>query len=402
MKIGKGETKTERYHNLKGTNQVAMGNYNELLVLHLIREHGELSKVEATHATGLSANAISTIFRSLENNGLIVKGEPIRGKVGQPSTPLRLNPHANHYVAMKIGRRSFDICLIDFVGNVIAHKEEAQNYPTPSNFISFLEKNLDELFEASRLSKDDVSHMAIAMPFELWSWADDFGAPKDELAAWKTFDLHNAIRDITPWKILIENDGTAACRAEAVFGNHRDKQDWIYFYVGTFIGGGIVLNGSVFTGRRGNAGGFGPMRVPGIDGGNRLIDHASLVVLERMISNDGFGSHALNQNISDWSCFEPHLSIWVKRCSDALSKAIVSSLSVLDFEAVVIDGAMPEEVRLQIVKQVEMNLKNTDMQGIVMPAVEEGQMGRLGRTLGAAAALISKEYMLDQNNLLRA
>ena len=144
------------------------------------------------------------------------------------------------------------------------------------------------------------------------------------------------------------------------------------------------------------------MRVPGIEGGNRLVDHASLVVLERMISNDGFGLHALNQHISDWSCFEPHLSNWVKRCSDALSKAIVSSLSVLDFEAVVIDGAMPEEVRLQIVQQVETNLKKTDMQGIVKPAIEEGQVGRLGRTLGAAAALISEEYMLDQNNLLRA
>ena len=74
----------------------------------------------------------------------------------------------------------------------------------------------------------------------------------------------------------------------------------------------------------------------------------------------------------------------------------------MDFEAVVIDGAMPEEVRLQIVQQVETNLKKTDMQGIVKPAIEEGQVGRLGRTLGAAAALISEEYMLDQNNLLRA
>ena len=36
----------------KGTNQVAVGSYNERLVLQLVREHGELSKAEATRATG--------------------------------------------------------------------------------------------------------------------------------------------------------------------------------------------------------------------------------------------------------------------------------------------------------------------------------------------------------------
>ena len=57
--------------------------------------------------------------------------------------------------------------------------------------------------------------------------------------------------------------------------------------MGTFIGGGVVLNGSVFPGRRGNAGGFGPMRVPDMVGGDRLIDHASLIVLERGLASAG-------------------------------------------------------------------------------------------------------------------
>ena len=98
----------------KGSNQGAIRTYNERLVLQLIREHGELSKAEATVATGLSANAISEIFRSLEKSNLLLRGDPIRGRVGQPSIPLRINPEANRYMVLKIGRRSLEMGIADF------------------------------------------------------------------------------------------------------------------------------------------------------------------------------------------------------------------------------------------------------------------------------------------------
>ena len=50
---------------VKGTNQVDVRGFNEKLILHLIRHYGQLTKAEATRATGLSPNAISTICRAL-------------------------------------------------------------------------------------------------------------------------------------------------------------------------------------------------------------------------------------------------------------------------------------------------------------------------------------------------
>ena len=87
----------------KGTNQVAIRGYNERLLLQLVRRHGEMTKAEATRATGLSANATSVIFRALEESGLVVRGNRILGRIGQPSTPMRINPDAHRYVTLKIG-----------------------------------------------------------------------------------------------------------------------------------------------------------------------------------------------------------------------------------------------------------------------------------------------------------
>lgn len=385
----------------KGTNQVAVRGYNERLVLQLVREHGELSKAEVTRATGLSANAVSVIFRALESEGLLLRGEPIRGRIGQPSIPLRINPDAHHYVALKIGRRSIELAVVNFVGDVVACVDYAQPFPTPGSTLEFVKAELLGLLKSAKKSRKEISAMAVAMPFELWSWTEEFGAPTTEMEAWREFDAVADLSEIVPWSVVVENDATAACRAEVVFGSHPEKQDWIYFYIGTFIGGGVVLNGSVFPGRRGNAGGFGPMRVPDQEGGNRLVDHASLVVLERKIARTGGEPHALYDPETDWQKFEPLLSEWIFGAGRNLAHAIVSSLSVMDFEAVVIDGAIPNQVKVRLVQEVISQLESTDLQGVLMPKVEPGQIGQKARTIGAAAALVSADYVIDQNTLNR-
>lgn len=385
----------------RGTNQLDVRGYNERLLLQLVRRHGEMTKAEATRASGLSANATSVIFRKLEKSGLVLRGDRILGRIGQPSTPMRINPDAHKYVSLKIGRRSVELAVINFVGEIVSQRRESYSYPTPQNVMNFVGRMLTPVIRSAKTSRKKVTAMAVAMPFELWSWTDQFGVPKEELQAWHDFDVAANLNKIVPWTIAVENDGTAACRAEQIFGEHSGKQDWIYFFVGTFIGGGVVLNGSVFPGRRGNAGGFGPMRVPDMAGGDRLVDHASLIVLERSLVSAGIDPENIYDEAADWTEFGEHLEHWLQRASKSLSYAVVSSLSIMDFDAVVIDGAIPQAVKDRLVAQVIEQLKVTDLQGVLFPAVEPGQIGRNARLIGAAGALINQHYLLDQNTLMR-
>jgi hypothetical protein len=70
----------------------------------------------------------------------------------------------------------------------------------------------------------------------------------------------------------------------------------------------------------------------------------------------------------------------------------VSSLAVIDFEAVVIDGAIPASVKSSLVEEVLVQLERTDLQGVIMPKVEAGQIGLQARTKGAAAAFICRDF----------
>ncbi len=386
---------------IRGSNQVAVRGFNERLILHLIRQYGNLTKAEATRATGLSPNAVSTIFRSLEDDGLLLRGEPIRGRIGQPSVPMRINPQARHYIGLKIGRRSFDIVVVDFAGRVVARRQRRHIYPTPATMKDFVKSEMPSLLRAAGMKSTQISGSGVAMPTELWNWTDEFGAPRAEMESWRDFDVQRVLTDLVPSPVSVENDGTAACRAELVFGPAAKKEDFIYFFVGTFIGGGIVLNGSVFKGRRGNSGGFGPLRIPDEPGGHRLVDHASLTVLERLVSEQGKDPDRLNAQGNDWTELEPALSVWIARAGRSLAHAIVSTLAVIDFESVTIDGAFPDDVRARLVSEVNEQLGRLDLQGVARPGITAGHFGSVARTLGAAAFHVSAGFMLDQNTLHR-
>ncbi|WP_158243145.1 ROK family transcriptional regulator [Acidimangrovimonas sediminis] len=386
---------------LKGSNQIAVRSYNERLVLHLLRQYGTMTKAEATRATGLSANAVSVIFNALEADNLLLRDAPRRGRVGQPSVPMRLNPDANRYLGLKIGRRSFDLVAVDFCGGVLARRIQRHDYPTPARAIDFLNANLRPLLRSAKLRRDEVSGFGVAMPSELWHWTEDFGAPREEMDAWREFDPVTGFADLVPGPISVENDGAAACRAELVFGPPTHKEDVIYFFLGAFIGGGIVLNGSVFTGRRGTAGGFGPLRIPDEPGGDRLIDHASLVVLEHLLADAGADPETLYSDESGWRSHPQLITAWMTRAARSLAHAIVSTQAVIEFEAVVIDGAIPADMRARLIEEVRAHLYRLDLRGIQPPEISAGRFGSIARALGAAAFHISVDYMVDQNTVLR-
>ena len=386
----------------RGSNQAAVRSYNERLILHLIRRHGRLTKAEAGRATGLSANAVSVIFRALEGAGLVIREAPLRGRVGQPTTPVRLNPGANHTFGLKVGRRSSDLVLIDFVGNILASASMEYPYPTPDGIEDFARSGVRRLLKEARMTRKRVSGFGIAMPFEMWSWIDETGMPRDAMDEWRVVDLSARLSRTIPWPITIANDATAACVAELTFAGTDVAQDSIYLFVGTLIGGGVVLNGSVFFGRTGNAGGFGPLRVPfGPPGANRLIDHASLVLLERMLHEEGVRGADLLADPALWTVHGQIVDRWLDRAAQALAHAIASSLSVIDFEAVVIDGAFPEDIRTALVARVETMFLSMDLQGLPTPSISAGRWGAIARAVGAAAMPLNESYSINQNTLLR-
>jgi len=369
----------------------------------LVRRHGSLAKADIARRTGLSPQTVSVIMRALEHDSLLVRGEPVRGRVGQPSIPMALNPDAVYSIGLKIGRRSADLVLMDFVGDVRRQIRETFAYPLPDRIVEFVSAGLHTLTEElDSAQRKRIVGLGIATPFELWNWLEQVGAPPEEMDSWRDFVFASAMADITDLPVVIQNDATAACGAELVFGRGRDFADFAYIFVGSFIGGGLVLNHAVFAGRTGNAGAFGPIMVPGADGRpEQLLNRASIFALENSLKDAGIDPSPLWLLPDDWPDYGSHLTEWIDETARNIAISIVSITAVVDIEAVLIDGGFPHSVRRQLVAAIQNEFLALDRQGIREPQIVEASVGHEARVIGGATLPIFDRYMVDQNVLVK-
>jgi predicted NBD/HSP70 family sugar kinase len=245
--------------------------------------------------------------------------------------------------------------------------------------------------------------MGVAMPFQLWNWVSVLGVSQQEMDAWRSRDLEAELGAVVDLPVYVQNDATTACGAELIFGTGVRPKDFLYFYFGTFIGGGLVMNGQLFLGPTGNAAGVGPLPVPGPDGQfRRLLDVASLSVLADAMEAAGVPSDHLWQQHLAWQVPDRVLEPWMDAAAAGLAYATLSASSLLELEAVLIDGWMPVSVRAEIVQRTQAALLRLDLAGINLPAIREGTVGANARALGAAAIPLSQRYLLDQNAQTRA
>lgn len=383
---------------LRGSNQSGMRASNERLVLSLVRRDGALAKSDIARITGLSAQTVSVIMRSLEADGLLRRGEPVRGKIGQPSVPMSLNAEGAFFFGLKIGRRSVDVVLVNLLGEIVALERRTHRYPTPEAVVRFVAEVLPAM--TARLPprlRGRIGGLGIAMPFQLWSWVEYIDAPAGALDAWRDHDIATEITGLCGVPVHLLNDATAACGAELVFGTGERPIDFLYFYVGFFIGGGLVLNGRLFTGRTGNAAGVGPMLVPGPEGRmRRLMEIASLTTLEAAIKAAGRTSDDLWEDPEKWEVPPALLDRWIADAAEGMASAVLSAATLVEIDTVMIDGWLPARVRARLAEETRAAFHRLDLAGVTPPLIREGTVGPRARELGGAAIPLSQRFLVDQ------
>ncbi|ACI53426.1 ROK family protein [Rhizobium leguminosarum bv. trifolii WSM2304] len=386
-----------------GANQVRVRAYNERLVLSLVRLYGALSKADIARRSGLSAQTVSVIMRVLEKEGLLSRGAPVRGRVGQPSIPMHLNADAVYSFGLKMGRRSADLVLMDFVGRIRMQLHRTYAYPLPEEILAFVTSGIQELEDRlDDKQRGRIAGLGIAAPFELWNWAEEVGAPPGAMEVWRDVDLQADIAARVSHPVFMQNDATSACGAELVFGVGPSYPDFVYFFIGSFIGGGIVLNSAIFSGRTGTAGAIGPLPVRGKNGDTmQLLEIASIFVLENMLRERGIDPEPLWYSADDWVDFGEPMETWIQDSAKALAQAIVAAASIVDFSAAVIDGGFPQWVRSRVVQATIDEAAKLDLQGVVMPEIIEGAVGAQARAIGGASLPIFARYLTDQNVLFK-
>ena len=392
----------------RGSNQVGMRQFNDRVVLQALRVHGSLPKADLARLTGLTAQTIGLITARLDEDQLLNRGAPVRGRVGQPSVPLGLNPDGAFAIGIKIGRRSADWLLVDFTGRVRERLVLDYAFPDIPVLLPAIKSNLNRLLDGLGPLRDRVVGVGVAAPFQLGGWHRMLGLTEAQSLAWNQIDLVAEVQALTDLPISFAKDTSAACVAELLQGKGRDIRSFLYLFLDTFVGGGLVLNSHLHRGVNGNAGAVAslPLQVATADMKElppQLISQASLWDLEQR-----FREHALDPMAAyDARALEapwlPYTREWVARAALALAHCIVAGTAFLDVEAVVIDGVVAPDLLRKLWARTGEALKAYNWEGLQqMPRLEIGSIGSDARALGGALLPLHACFAPDHEIFLKS
>ena len=389
----------------RGSNHVGMRQFNERVVLHAIRLNGSLPKAEIARLTGLTAQTIGLITTRLEDDGLLIRHEPLRGRIGQPSVPMALNPDGAFSIGIKIGRRSADLLLVDFTGAVRRRESMPYTFPDAQTLLPAIKTHMAAIQDGLGALALRLVGVGLAAPLNLGGWHKLLGLPPSVSDEWNHIDLSAQVQSFTEAPVSFAKDTSAACVAELVAGRGRDLKSFLSLFVDTFVGGCLVFNSHLHNGVHGNAGAVASLPLGVSSGKNlpeQLLAHASLWELEQSFKEHGLDPTAAYDARAMEAPFEVYTSAWIASASLALAQCVVSGTAFLDIDAVVIDGSFTRAMLARLIEHTQAALATYDWEGLYPATLVAGSIGSDARALGGALLPLHENFAPDRDIFLKA
>jgi predicted NBD/HSP70 family sugar kinase len=363
----------------RGVRHRGLRRANEKAVLTVIGFNAGVSNAEISRLSGLAPQTVSAILVELERAGLIERGPVLRGRRGQPATPIQLDPNGAFSIGVELSWTHADAVLLNMHAEVLGHLHIDYDFPDARTLFDAIAGMANQL--AGQLNAEQRTRLldlGIAMPGRLADNLDLVDAPPDQAPLWRDADVASLLNARTGLDVSVINDGNAGCWAELIALDRPRPANVIYFLVSRYIAAGIIGDGALWEGPTGNGANLGAMLVQ-LDGDGALEAHfiASLHALEKMRAQSSGGDV---------------IESWITRSARALARVAFNAMTVIESPLVVVDTALDRETSQELVRRLESELEKLPARGFRPPRVTIGRHGRLAPAIGAAELPLYRRY----------
>jgi glucokinase-like ROK family protein len=236
--------------------QESVRKVNTSLVLNALRLNAPISRAELASVTRLNRSTISNIVNVLIEDGLVLELDAMESKVGRPGIALALRPDGGAVIGVEIGVGFISVILTDFVANILWRGSSEFSLEKPQiEIISEAEKLIDQAISFAEEKHLRLLGIGLGVPGLV-------NVQKGELLfapnlGWQNVPLRLMWNQRFHLPLYVENEANLGALGEYYFGVGRDVDNFIYLSSGVGLGGGVIINGKLFTGGRGFAGEIG-------------------------------------------------------------------------------------------------------------------------------------------------
>ena len=226
--------------------------HHRALLLQALFSNGPASRADLARATGLTKVTTSDLVAELVADGLVEElGAPVEARVGKPPTLVGLVPDASHIVAVDLSTDDeMTGAVVNLVGEVQTRRTVAIDGRRGSDAVRLVADLIGQLVAAATRP---VLGIGVGSPGVVDAVGTVIDAPN---LGWSQVPLAQELAGTFGVPVFVANDANTAVLGEHTFGDAVDG-GLMVLRVGTGVGAGLVLEGTLLHGHRAAAGEIG-------------------------------------------------------------------------------------------------------------------------------------------------
>jgi glucokinase-like ROK family protein len=374
-----------------------MRSINRSAILELIRQSSPIARSQIARRLNMSLPTVMRIIDQLIDEDLVRSSGQTERSGGRRRPLLEFNGNAYAVIGVDLGGSKMFGTVADLAGTIqheiyLPHAD----HQGPDDPIERLRELIQRLLDAPRPAGQRIWGIGVGAPGitlnpeGVVAWAPSFG--------WRNLPLKEILTDSFDLPVFVENDVNLATLGEWGFGAGRGVRNLVCISVGTGIGAGIILGGTLYRGHNQAAGEIGYL-LPGVEFLGRRYDHFG--ALEGLASGSGVAERArqlLEQEglvvSSEFSAHDVFAAArrrepWAEQVVDEtvryLGLAIANISSLLNPELVVLEGGVARSADLLI----EPIRRCLDGVTLYIPRLAASSLGRRATALGAVMLVLT-------------
>ena len=393
-------------------NPQLMKKINQSIVLNIIRNYGPISRADIAKKTKLSSTTISTLADDLIKQEYLEEIGEGKSSGGRRPILLKFNPASHFVIGVELEGKNISVAVTDLKINIINKLTEEIKNSDESWVVDKIINLVQQVIEKSRVKFEEIVGMGVGATGLIDTKR---GIIRQAVNLnWKDVPLKDLIEDsFDEVPIYMDNIANVAALGEKWAGAGKEAKNLIYIRIGTGIGAGIILNGTIYEGSNGNAGEIGHMTIepngPRYRCGNRGCLEAlasGSAIAKRAITEILGGRDTLIEKLTNGSIEEITakivaeaakkgdklaLEIW-KEIGEYLGIAIANLINIYNPEIIVIGGGVAQAGGL-LFESIKRTVKKRALPGPAKIAkIVSSQLGENVSTIGAASLALEKIF----------
>lgn len=233
---------------------------NTVSILNVIRDKGPISRADISKMIGLNPATVSSNVSDLLDRRIIKEVGSGESSGGRKPILLELNSSEIYVIGVDMGIKKVTTGLIDIDGNII--NKSILYYPENADKDSVIKVIKDSIYRVV-IGYDDDFDKVIGIGMGIHGVVDTEKGLSIYAPAfnWHDIDIVDSFVNEFNTPVIIENDVRVMALGEKWFGKAKESKYFVLLNIGTGVGAGIYLNGSLYRGNNFGAGEIGHVRI---------------------------------------------------------------------------------------------------------------------------------------------